>query len=72
MLLIEAPATSETLPELPSEKSKALVLANHALAIELGFALILKAWAFSNTSLEMVIGAEYFCDVCVGEVPSIV
>ena len=72
VLLTEAPATAETLPELPSEKSKPLVLANHALTMELGFALFLKAWAFINTSLEIVIGPEYFGDDCVGDEPSIV
>jgi hypothetical protein len=72
VLLTEAPAATETLPELPSEKSKPLVLANHALATELGFALFLKAWAFSNTSLEIVIGPEYLGDDCVGDEPSVV
>ena len=72
MLLTEAPVTTETLPELPSEKSNALVLANQALATELGFELFLKAWAFSNTSLEIVIGPEYLGDDCVGDDPSVV
>ena len=71
VLLTEAPATTETLPELPSEKSNALVLANHALAIELGFELFLRAWDFSNTSLEIVIGPEYFFADCVGDEPSV-
>ena len=71
MLLTEAPAMTETLPE-PSEKSNALVLANQALATELGFELFLKAWAFSSTSLEIVIGPEYFGDDCVGDEPSVV
>jgi len=72
VLLTEAPAMTETLPELPNEKSNVLVLANQALATELGFELVLKAWAFSNTSLEMVIGPEYFGDDCVGDEPSVV
>ena len=72
VLLTEAPAATETLPELLSEKSNMLVLANQALATELGFELVLKAWAFSNTSLEMVIGPEYFGDDCVGDEPSVV
>ena len=72
VLLTEAPTTTETLPELASEKSNALVFANHALATELGFALFLKAWAFSNTSLEIVIGPEYLGDDCVGDEPSVV
>ena len=72
VLLTEAPATTETLLELASEKSNALVLANQALATELGFALFLKAWAFSNTSLEIVIGPEYPGDDCVGDEPSVV
>ena len=70
VLLTEAPAMTERLPELPS--SNALVLANHALAIELGFELFLRAWDFSNTSLEIVIGPEYFGDDCVGDEPSVV
>ena len=75
VLLTEAPAATETmleLAELASEKSNVLVLANQALATELGFELVLKAWAFSNTSLEMVIGPEYFGDDCVGDEPSVV
>ena len=72
VLLTEAPATTETLPELASEKSNALVLANHALATELGFVPFLKALAFSNTSLEIVIGPEYLGDDCVGDEPSVV
>jgi len=72
VLLTEAPATTETLLELASEKSNALVLANHALTIELGFVVFLKALAFSNTSLEIVIGPEYLGDDCVGEEPSVV
>ena len=75
VLLTEAPATTETLPELAElarEKSNALVLANHALATELGFVPFLKALAFSSTSLEIVIGPEYFGDDCVGDEPSVV
>ena len=72
MLLTEPPAGTERSPELPSEKSNALVLANHALATELGFVPFLKALAFSSTSLEIVIGPEYLGDDCVGDEPSVV
>jgi hypothetical protein len=72
VLLTEEPATTETLPELPSAKSKLLSLENHALATGLGFALFLKAWAFSSASVETLMGAEYFVDDCVGDDPSTV
>ena len=72
VLLTEAPAMTETLLGLSSEKSNVLVLANHRLATELGFALFLKAWAFSHPSLEIVIGPEYLGDDCFGDVPSVV
>ena len=72
VLLTEAPPATETLPELPSEKSNVLVLANHRLATELGFAPFLKAWAFSHPSLEIVIGPEYLGEDCVGDEPSVV
>ena len=72
MLLTEDPAMTETLLELLSVKSKSLVLANHALATALGFALFQKALALSSTLLEMVTGDEYWLDDCVGVDPSTV
>ena len=72
VFLTEEPVTTETLPELPSAKSKLLILENHALATELGFALFLKAWALTRRSLVTVIGPEYFGDDCVGVEPSTV
>ena len=72
VFLTEAPVTSETLPELPTVKSKLLILENQALDSELGFALFLKALALSTVSVEIVIGPEYFLDDCFGEEPSIV
>lgn len=72
VLLADAPATTETLAELLSVKSKLLVLENHAFASGLGFALFLKAVALSHPSVESVIGPEYFFDSCVGDEPSVV
>ena len=72
VLLTEDPATTETLPELLSVKSKSLVLPNHALATALGFSLFLKAVALSSTLLEIVTGDEYGVDDCVGVDPSTV
>ena len=57
VFLTEAPVTTETLPELPTVKSKLLIL---------------KAFALSSVSVETVIGPEYFLDDCFGEEPSIV
>jgi hypothetical protein len=72
VLLTEDPATTETLPELLSVKSKSLVLANHALATALGSTLFLNALALSSTLLEMVTGDVYWVDDCVGVDPSTV
>jgi hypothetical protein len=63
---------TETLPELLSVKSKPVVLENQALASELGFAVFLNALTLSNTSVEIVIGAEYLADDWVGDEPSTV
>ena len=72
VLMTELPATTERLPEFASVKSKFVVLENHALASELAFALFLKAFALSSSSVETIIGPEYFFDDCVGDEPSTV
>ena len=59
VFLTETPATTETLPELLSVKSKLLVLENHALVSELGFALFLNALALISVSVESFMGPVY-------------
>ena len=60
------------LPEFVSEKSKPVVLENHALASELGLALFLNAFTFKSASVEIVIGPEYFFEDSPGDEPSVV
>jgi|SRR5689334_12136761 len=59
VFLTETPATTETLAELLSVKSKSLVFANHALVSELAFALFLNALALINVSVESLMGPAY-------------
>jgi hypothetical protein len=66
-LVGELPAKTEMLPEFVSIKSEGVVFENHALALELGFALFLNALALSNASTDMVIGPEYFFEDSLGE-----
>jgi hypothetical protein len=72
VLLIDDPTKTERLPGLLRVKSKPVVFENQALASELGFALFLKALAFSRASVETVMGPEYFLDDFVGDEPSVV
>ena len=72
VLLADDPTKTETSPGLLSVKSKPVVLENQALASELGFALFLKAFALSSSSVETIMGPEYFFDDCFGEEPSVV
>ena len=71
-LLSDDPTKTERLPGLLRVKSKPVVLENQAFASKLGFALFLKALAFSRASVETVMGPEYFFDDCVGDEPSVV
>ena len=62
-LTVLRPATTETLPELLSAKSKPLVSQRTMTASELGFALFLKALALSSASVETLMGAEYLSTI---------
>ena len=64
VLLTEAPPTTETCQVCQREIERAR-LGEPCACYGAWICVVLESWAFSSTSLEIVIGPEYFGDDCV-------